>query len=343
MAVENFINYTEVDPNSKITVAASRVTWAQLGAGEDAYVYSDKGANYFAGNFEIQFTLRITAETGTNYTINGIWALTNLLDDLYGIYLASGDYLTLQISDYLRNMTLWECDGGTQYGSATSYSLTLNTDYYLTITRDESASTYGTLYCYIYSDFARTTLLSTLTRTLHTSKKDFQYLHTVITSNVGVGSRWNSGYTEALEIVSNTSTPVVSTQACTSITGTTATGNGTISSLGTSAITEHGHCWVTYDGLPSPTLPTTSDSKTENGAGSLGAFTSAITGLTQGVMYIVRAYAINTGGTSYGGAVAFIAGKSSTQLAPKMIAVGYTALLYTGMNGKRYYVQGVEF
>ena len=58
-------------------------------------------------------------------------------------------------------------------------------------------------------------------------------------------------------------------------------------------------CWNTGG------APTTADSKTEEGAGNTGAFTSSITGLSTNILYYVRAYAINEFGTSYGGEVSF--------------------------------------
>lgn len=102
--------------------------------------------------------------------------------------------------------------------------------------------------------------------------------------------------------------PSITTQSVTDIVTTTATGNGTIVSIGDDSVTQHGHCWVdsvTYDGGSHP--PTTSDSHTSNGSASVGIFTSALTGLTAGTKYYVRAYATNSGGTSYGGEVAFVA------------------------------------
>lgn len=97
--------------------------------------------------------------------------------------------------------------------------------------------------------------------------------------------------------------PTVTTQAMSSIVTTTATGNGTITNLGDTDVTQHGHCWNTTG------TPTTADSKTENGApAATGAFTSSMTGLTRGITYYARAYATNSAGTSYGDEVSFVAG-----------------------------------
>ncbi len=102
--------------------------------------------------------------------------------------------------------------------------------------------------------------------------------------------------------------PSVTTQTATGIGTTTATGNVNITDLGSSNPTQHGVCWNTSG------TPTTADSKTEDGPSSAtGAFTSLITGLRPGTDYYVRAYATNTGGTSYGNQISFTsAGKMAT-------------------------------
>jgi hypothetical protein len=94
------------------------------------------------------------------------------------------------------------------------------------------------------------------------------------------------------------SPPTVTTQPVTNITGTTATGNGTVVADGGDTITERGVCWSTS------LNPTTSDSKATS-AGTTGSYTASITGLSNGTLYHVRAYAINGAGTSYGSDVTF--------------------------------------
>ncbi len=104
--------------------------------------------------------------------------------------------------------------------------------------------------------------------------------------------------------------PTVTTQAVTTIVTTTATGNGNVTSLGDSAVTQHGHCWNTTG------LPDTNDSKTTNGAkATTGSFTSSLTTLTSGTLYYVRAYATNTDGTGYGSEVNFTAGAVGGEVA----------------------------
>ena len=94
--------------------------------------------------------------------------------------------------------------------------------------------------------------------------------------------------------------PVVTTDAASDITTTTATGNGNITLLGVDNPTEHGVCWSTSAD------PEVTDNKTSDGAVSAtGTFTSSITGLSDGTTYHVRAYATNTDGTGYGDDVTF--------------------------------------
>jgi len=92
--------------------------------------------------------------------------------------------------------------------------------------------------------------------------------------------------------------PVISTTNISSITVNTALSGGNVTSEGASAITAVGVCWDTN---PSPT---TLKPHTNNGAGT-GSYTSAISSLTPGTTYYVRAYATNGNGTAYGNEISF--------------------------------------
>ena len=115
----------------------------------------------------------------------------------------------------------------------------------------------------------------------------------------------------------------VTTEAVSSIGTTTATGNGTITSLGVPNPTQHGVVWSTSAD------PTISDSKTTDGPfGAVGAFTSNITGLTPGTLYHVRAYATNEVGTFYGEDVTF-----TTLLTPTVTTQAVTNITLTTATG----------
>ena len=94
--------------------------------------------------------------------------------------------------------------------------------------------------------------------------------------------------------------PVVTTQAVTDIVQGAATGNGTLTDLGSPNPFEHGVVWST---LANPTI---SDNKSMDGPlNTTGAFTSMISGPASATLYHVRAYAWNAAGIAYGQDVTF--------------------------------------
>jgi len=93
-------------------------------------------------------------------------------------------------------------------------------------------------------------------------------------------------------------TPAVVTNVVTSITPTTATGNGIVVAANGASITERGFVWSTSAN------PTTSDNKVTV-AGTTGGYSGSLTGLSDSTLYHVRAYAINSNGTTYGADVTF--------------------------------------
>lgn len=93
--------------------------------------------------------------------------------------------------------------------------------------------------------------------------------------------------------------PTVTTALITSISRSSAISGGDVTDNGGSDITTRGVCWSTSSN------PTTTDSKTIDGSGE-GNFTSNITGLSAGLTYHLRAYAINKVGTAYGEDISFL-------------------------------------
>jgi len=94
--------------------------------------------------------------------------------------------------------------------------------------------------------------------------------------------------------------PTVTQEAISKPGITTAVGIGNVTSLGDSAVTAHGVCWNTTG------MPTTADSKVDNGAKSAtGRYQAYISGLASATKYYARAYATNTTGASYSEEVSF--------------------------------------
>ncbi len=113
------------------------------------------------------------------------------------------------------------------------------------------------------------------------------YIRAYATNSIG------TAYGNELTTSASASLPSLTTTAASVISANTATCGGNITSDGGSAITARGVCWGTSQN------PSITGSKTTDGTG-IGSFVSAITGLSPGTTYYLRAYAINSNGTAYG-------------------------------------------
>jgi hypothetical protein len=145
------------------------------------------------------------------------------------------------------------------------------------------------------------------------------YIRAYATNSAG------TGYGNELTFTTNSLgalVPTLSTANVTSITQTTATSGGNITSDGGASITAKGVCWSTTTG------PTVSDSKTSDGTGS-GSFVSSITGLTSGTKYYIRSYATNGSGTAYGNELNFTT-NGSVAVAPTLSTATITNISQTG-------------
>lgn len=191
-SLQDFLGYTETDPNGRIGVAANTITFTGLSEDEDAWVYRDMGANYFSRNFRIHFEVEITASDAS--TEQGIVILANAVKSYHNIDSDNESYLGVVLyrdGGVNYQIHLDECDSGAR--TSDSYTCATGTRYYLVMERKEEVGTYGTLYCYIYSDVDHSTLLDTLSVTLSTSKKDFRYIYGLNAHNDGVGANVMSG------------------------------------------------------------------------------------------------------------------------------------------------------
>jgi len=118
------------------------------------------------------------------------------------------------------------------------------------------------------------------------------YICAYATNSVG------TAYGNVITFKTTATKPTISTVAVTEITANSATSGGNISNDGGATVSVRGVCWSTNPN------PTTDHLKTTDGAGP-GTFSSALTNLTSGTIYYVRAYATNNMGTSYGNEVSF--------------------------------------
>ena len=127
------------------------------------------------------------------------------------------------------------------------------------------------------------------------------YVRAYATNSAGT----NYGEEVSFTTLQNVTVPSVTTSNVTSITPTTATGGGNVTQDGGATVTERGICWSTSHN------PTTSSSHASSGTG-IGSFSVNMTGLAPNTIYYVRAYAINSQGTSYGEEVSFTTLQNAT-------------------------------
>jgi hypothetical protein len=181
--LQDYTGYAEVDTASRLTVAANILTITALDTDEAMQLTYDFGASYFSGDFEHSLNFKVTVGTETESCY--LWGMSDSIANPIGTLItANTDLIALGWTNGAlilteRNSTVSTTD--------TSSALSLAMDYYLRIVRDESVGTYGTLYCYIYTDREYCELVDTISVTL-TELKDWRYLWAASSVGNGAGS-----------------------------------------------------------------------------------------------------------------------------------------------------------
>ena len=115
--------------------------------------------------------------------------------------------------------------------------------------------------------------------------------------NIGVSGGYVASPTATITII----LPLLTTNAASSVEETTATGNGDITDLnGGGNCTVRGFEYDVNSGAPY------ANEVHDNGSYGTGAYTKAISGLTEGELYYIRAYATSPLGTGYGSEGTFL-------------------------------------
>jgi hypothetical protein len=188
-------DYTESDPGSDISVdSETKLTVTTLDRGQiDAYVYKDAGANYFDGDWEFLFDLKISLLS--NIAIVMVSAVANGVDDFTALDAATSDAAVIQLyglaSPPHRVYTV-SLQNGQLSTSAAATILQLNTQYYCKFTRDDDAGPTGTQYIYVYDDAERTNLVGSTSVACKNLKADYRYAHAVM--SYGAASTYNSSF-----------------------------------------------------------------------------------------------------------------------------------------------------
>jgi hypothetical protein len=113
------------------------------------------------------------------------------------------------------------------------------------------------------------------------------YVRAYATNSVGTSYGNQQSFTTSIGL------PTVVTTPASSISCTSVSTGGEVTSDGGSPVTARGICFGTSSG------PSITGSHTHNGAG-IGTFTTSLIDLNSGILYYIRAYATNSVGTNYG-------------------------------------------
>lgn len=192
MAIEDFTTYTEVDTSSTITITSTKIDVAAIPESDDDFVYSDKTADHFDGDFTHQVEVYLNSTTANGIHAS-IWALSN---SITAVSTDIGTGISCRAYDE-GELRLTASHSGAQ---DVVTGLSLNTLYYLEIERDEAVGTYGTLYVRIYSDSDRTILVDTATQALQTALYDYRYVYGFMNYGNEAGSYTWTGYSQNLDL-----------------------------------------------------------------------------------------------------------------------------------------------
>jgi uncharacterized protein (TIGR02145 family) len=138
------------------------------------------------------------------------------------------------------------------------------------------------------------------------------YVRAYATNSVG------TSYGEEISFKTIVTTPSLTTSDVTSITASSASCGGNVTTDGGSLVTARGVCWSTS---PNPSI---TNDKTVDGNGT-GIFSSLMSGLKFNTSYYVRAYATNSAGTVYGEQKIF----TTSKIAPSLSTNSLTSITFS--------------
>ena len=170
----DYTTFTEVDPNSHITIINATHVNTTIILDESAYIYKDMGANYFGNNFTNYVDAQIKNPTSTSgWAV--VWAISDYVGSISEMRANSAPAIHV-FAQHLSGTRM--CFGLTEEYNGIEYKVIDSPYsgygwYYFTIIKDETNMT-----CFVHTDSARTSLLSTLELTLH-DDWEFKYIYGV--------------------------------------------------------------------------------------------------------------------------------------------------------------------
>lgn len=210
MATEDFTTFTEVDTGADLSETATRVTFNGAIAQNDTYLYKDYGAAYFSGGFTHKIDFRLSAALKNPFNF---WEIANDLGTENGLAGGSKPLLAVGIQDYnvgdntFPFLLLQRTSTGGASFNYTTFFGQLNTTYYLKITYDPSAGSFGTITLYIYPTdadrTAGTNLIESKSRVLTVEAASYRYMYGFQSFSTTGSANTDSGYLENLEFITS--------------------------------------------------------------------------------------------------------------------------------------------
>ncbi len=190
---QDFTTYTEVDPDSTVTVSASKITGASVQSrSTDTYVYKDFTASHFNA---IDWLWECYYTSGSaNYEIWAGVGPSNTVNDISGF--ASTDASSPLRMHAAPDLALWLYRGNL-VATDSSVSLTVGVLYYPEMVR---AAASDTISVKIYTDNPRVTLLDTLSVAGFGTATRYRYAYGTNSYNSASTNRLFSGYVQNLDL-----------------------------------------------------------------------------------------------------------------------------------------------
>lgn len=185
--LEDFTTYDETDEGNDLTITTNKVE--VTGAQTRLYhfvVEDDKGAGHFDGDFEHRFKMYI--DTYPSVQATGVWSVCTeggAGEDALDHFGAPDETLLMRLYDTGIRVVLYQKEAGGGTNSDEGNVLSLDTQYYVSIIRDDDYGTYGHLDGYVctgnYWGESGSSTVSTMSFDLGGEKSDYRYV-TSITS-----------------------------------------------------------------------------------------------------------------------------------------------------------------
>ncbi len=206
MIIEDFTRYTEVDPNTLITVAANQVSWVGQTRPEKTYVYKPWTIPVDT-DFEHLLEMSYGPTTGTQLSAH--WMVADRIGAMNDIDGAGGSFWSV-FSYQGQRLRVWIVESGSKVADVNG-TITLETPYWLKIIGDVDGggAGKGRLTVEVYNDADRTSLhRSIVADAVNETIASFAtHLYANCSYGQGNAADLGSGYTKDLDLQEQVNNP----------------------------------------------------------------------------------------------------------------------------------------